>query len=81
MDDISKIILVLYGKKYKGILNIASGKSIYLKDIAKEIINKYKKKNYVFKDNIVPTSLVGNNSKLMRIKKIRIGTSIKKLIF
>ncbi len=81
MDDISKIILILYSKKYKGILNIASGKSIYLKDIAKEIINKYNKKNYVFKDNQVSTSLVGNNSKLMRIKKIKIDTSIKKLIF
>ncbi len=44
MDDISKIIFILYKKKFNGILNIASGKSIYLKDIAMEILKKYKKK-------------------------------------
>ncbi len=81
MDDISKIIFILYKKKFNGILNIASGKSIYLKDIAMEILKKYKKKNYSFKDNEIASSLVGNNSKLKKMIKFDVKTSIKKLIF
>ena len=51
MNDISKIIFILYKKKYQGILNVASGKKVYLKDIAKIILKKYKKKNFKFVDN------------------------------
>ena len=44
MKDISKIILHLCKIKHKGIVNIASGKKTYLKDIANIILKKYKKK-------------------------------------
>ncbi len=81
MNDISKIIFYLCKKKYKGILNIASGKKIYLKDIAKVILKKYKKKNYIFIDNNHQTSLIGNITKLKRIKNFKINSSIEKLIF
>ena len=50
MQEITKIILILYKKKFNGIINIGSGKGIYLKDIAKIISTKYKKK-IEFKDN------------------------------
>ena len=37
MEDISKIIFILMRKKFSGILNLGSGKGIFLKDIAKII--------------------------------------------
>ena len=44
MEDISKIIFVLLRKKFNGVLNLGSGRSIFLKDIAKTIAKKYQKK-------------------------------------
>ena len=81
MVDISKIIIFLYEIKYKGILNIASGRKTYLKDIAIAILKKYKIKNYKFFDNKTPTSLIGKNNKLMKLKKFKLENNLDKLIF
>ena len=40
MQEISRIILKLYKKKYKGIINIGSGQSVHLKDIVKNYLQK-----------------------------------------
>ena len=66
MHDISNIIMALYKKKYKGIINIGSGKGILLKDIAEIICKKYKKE-CAFTDNKISTFLVADNAKLRKI--------------
>jgi nucleoside-diphosphate-sugar epimerase len=81
MSDISNIIIFLYKKKYKGILNIASGKKIHLKDISLAILKKYKVKNFEFIDNKNPSTLIGNNKKLMKLRKFKLENNIEKLIF
>tara|TARA_B100000989_G_scaffold285589_1_gene253435 strand:- start:16808 stop:17620 length:813 start_codon:yes stop_codon:yes gene_type:complete len=81
MMNISKIIFSLLDKRFKGIINISSGKSLHLRDIAKIILKKYNKKNYEFIDNKIETSLVGNISKLKKITKLKINDPVKKLIF
>lgn len=81
MNDISKIIYYLCKIKYKGILNIASGKKVFLKNIALIILKKYNKSNYKFLDNKKQTSLIGNISKLKKIKNFTIKKSIKDLMF
>ena len=80
MNDISKIIFYLYRNKFKGIINIASGKAIHLKDIA-SFISKYYKKKIKFVDNVEKTYLVANISKLKKIYKKRLINKIEKLIF
>lgn len=80
MEILSKIIFVLYQKKYNGIINLGSGKSIYLKDIAKYINRKYQKKLY-FIDNKRPTTLVANNSRLKKIIRFKLPKGIQKIIF
>ena len=81
MTNISKIIFFLLHKRYEGIINIASGNPVHLKDIALTILKKYNKKNYEFIDNNTATSLVGNISKLKKITNFKINDSIKRLIF
>ena len=44
MNDISNIIFSLMQKNFNGIINIGSGNRYYLKDIAKIILKRYKKK-------------------------------------
>ena len=80
MKDISKIIFCLYDRKFKGIINIASGKAIYLKDIA-IYISEYYNKRIEFKDNIKKTYLVANINKLKRIYKKNLIRNFKELIF
>lgn len=80
MKDISKIIFYLYKKKFNGIINIASGKATYLKDIAL-FISKHYKKEIIFKDNIKETYLVGNINKLKKIYKKSLVINFNKLIF
>ena len=80
MQDIAKIIFYLYKKSYKGIINIASGKAIYLKNIALHI-SKHYKKDIMFEDNIKETYLVGNINKLKKIYKKNLIINIDKLIF
>ena len=80
MEIISKIINILLKKKYIGFINIGSGKGIYLKDIAKIILKKYKKKAS-FKDNKNPTYLIADTRKLKKITKINFNSNIKDMIF
>jgi nucleoside-diphosphate-sugar epimerase len=80
MKNISKIIIYFYKKKIKGIINIASGKKIYLKDIALCISNFYKK-DIIFKDNIKPTYLIANVDKLKKIYKKNISINLNEFIF
>ena len=67
-------------KKFYGIINIGSGKKTYLKDIAKIILKKYKKKG-VFVDTSKTTNLLSDNSKLKKIIKFKINSHLKKMIF
>ena len=80
MKDITKIIFYLYKRQFKGVINIASGKAIYLKDIA-IYISKYYKKNVEFKDNKKKTYLIANTRKLKKIYKKKIIQNLKELIF
>ena len=80
MDDISKIIFILLKKRFNGILNFGSGNGIFLKDIAKIIAKKYKKK-IIFNDNKKITYLVANISKLLRYYKFKKSKKIENLIF
>ncbi len=80
MDEISKIIFILYKKKYKGIINIGRGKGIYLKDIAKVICNEYEKQ-CEFKDNLKPTYLIADNTKLKKYYSLKKLNNLQKLIF
>ena len=80
MQEISRIILKLYKKRYKGIINIGSGQSIHLKDIAKTICRKYKKE-FHFKDNKNPSYLIADNSKLKKLFKLNKKINLRKLIF
>ena len=80
MDDISKIIFILYKKKYNGILNLGNGRAVFLKDIAKIIAKKFKKEIY-FSDNKKTTYLVANIKKLSKICKLKLSNKIEELIF
>ena len=42
MKDLSKLIFILLNKNFKGIINMASGKSVHLKLIAKILLKKFK---------------------------------------
>ncbi len=80
MDDISKIIFVLYKKKFNGILNLGNGNGIFLKDIAKIIAKKYDKK-IIFNDNKKITYLIADISKLRKYYKLKKPKKIENLIF
>ena len=80
MVEISKIILSLYKKKFCGIINIGRGEGILLKDIAKLICEKFKKK-YKIVDNKKITYLVANNKKLKKYFRFNKKTNLEKLIF
>ncbi|MDC3090207.1 SDR family oxidoreductase, partial [Candidatus Pelagibacter sp.] len=80
MHEISKIIIKLYNVKFKGIVNIGMGKGVLLKDIAKLICKKFKKK-YEFVDNTKPTYLIANNKKLKKYIKLRKINNLEKIIF
>jgi len=81
MSDISKIILILFKKNFKGVINIATGKKIHLKKIAKIICKKYKNNNFTFTDNSNPTFIVANINKLKKICKFKPNQKIEKLLF
>ena len=80
MDDISKIIFVLYKKKFNGILNLGSGNGIFLKDIARIIAKRYNKK-IIFNDNKKITYLIAKISKLQKYYKLKKPKKIEDLIF
>ena len=64
--DIAKVIVFLMKKKISGLINIGSGKKTHLKSIAIKMANKYKKKIEIT-DNINPTTMVSDISKLKRM--------------
>ena len=63
--DIVNAIDTLRKKKKTGIYNIGSGKKFKLKEIAKLLAGKKKLK---FRDNLVSTYLISDNSKLTNLK-------------
>ena len=63
--DLCRAIIFLSKKKYSGIINLASGKKLYLKNAAKKL--NQLKKNITFVDNKHLTNLVGNISRLKKI--------------
>ena len=79
VEKISEIIFFLYKKNFEGIINIASGKKIELKDIALDLNQKRKK--IIFLDNIKTSTLYANISKLRRLgfekKKLQPRFNIK----
>jgi len=66
VKNIFYAIYFLWQKKFCGIINIASGKKIYLKNIALFMSKKYEKK-IKFIDSNRGTSLVADISKLIRL--------------
>ena len=80
VNDISKIIVNLSKKQYKGIVNIASGKKTKLSEIAQIISNKFKRK-IIIKENKNPSYLIANNNILKRLYRFKIKAKIEDLIF
>ena len=80
MKEISKIILKLCNRQFVGIINIGRGKGILLKDIAKLLCKKFKKK-YTFIDNKKITYLIANNKRLKKFTTLENITNLEKLIF
>jgi nucleoside-diphosphate-sugar epimerase len=80
MSEIVDIIFRLYKINFNGIINIGRGEGILLKDIAKVIGKKYKKKIEFIDDN-KPTYLVADNTKLKKYFKLRKIQKIDSLIF
>jgi len=80
MQDITKIIHVLIKKNFNGIINIGSGKSIYLKDLAKIILKRYKK-TATFVDNKKITYLIADSQKVKKITKLKFNSNVAKMIF
>ena len=80
MEDIAKIINTLLKKKYIGFINIGSGKGIYLKDIAKIILKRYKK-TASFIDNKKRTYLIADTKKLKKITNLKFKSNIEHMIF
>ena len=65
--QISKIINSLWLNKFSGVINIANGKKILLKDLAIYLSKKYKKK-ITFSDNQKSSKVIANIDKLIKIK-------------
>jgi nucleoside-diphosphate-sugar epimerase len=65
--QISRIIYLLWLKKISGIINIANGEKIFLKDIALYLGEK-NNKNIIFKDTNKMTKIIANISRLKAIK-------------
>ena len=65
--QISKIINSLWLNRFSGVINIANGKKIFLKNLAIYLSKKYKKK-IIFNDNKKSTKVIANIDKLIKIK-------------
>ena len=70
--QISSVIIELFKKRYKGTINIGSGKKTDLKKIARVVADRFKKK-LLFKNNKVTCSVSSN------IKLNKMGIKLKKL--
>ena len=80
LKDLTKIIIKLYKKRFRGIINLGSGNSIHLKTIAMIIAKKYGK-NLEFEDNKIPTHLVANVEKMKKFCRYRLSKKIETQIF
>ena len=78
--DLAEIIIYFYKKRIKGIVNLGTGNAIHLKEIAKILAKKYKKK-VRFDNNINPTYLIANINKLKTLYKYNLQKKIEKRIF
>ena len=65
-EYISKVVIFLMKNKFKGTINIGSGKKTHLKKIALKIANEYKKKIKII-DNFKPTTMISDISKLNKM--------------
>jgi len=65
-EYIAKVIAFLMKKKVNGLINIGSGKKTHLKKIAIKMASKYKKKIKIA-DNINPTTMVSDISRLKKL--------------
>tara|TARA_B100000700_G_C14998435_1_gene835100 strand:- start:140 stop:973 length:834 start_codon:yes stop_codon:yes gene_type:complete len=79
MEKINKIIFALFKNNFSGVINIGSGKKIYLADIAKQILKKYRK-NAFFIKNKTQTTFCANNTKLKKYYKAKVVTNLKEII-
>ena len=66
VNDICSAINLLYSKKYKGIINICSGKKVNLVTIVQYFAKKFKKK-ITTNNQKKPSFLVGDNDRLKKI--------------
>ena len=66
VNDICSAVYFLYNEKYKGIINICSGKKINLITIVQYFAKKFKKK-ITINNQKKPSYLVGDNGKLKKI--------------
>jgi len=66
VNDICSAINLLYSKKYKGIINICSGKKVNLVTIVQYFAKKFKKK-ITINNQKKPSFLVGDNDRLKKI--------------
>ncbi len=80
IKDLAKIIIFLYKKNYEGVINLGTGSATHLKNIAKIIARKYKKR-VNFLDNKISTYLVADISSLKKIYKFKLSKKIKEHIF
>lgn len=64
IEDLCRAIIFLSKKKYNGTINLASGKKVFIKDIALKI---RKNKKVEFKKNEIVTYLIADISKLKKL--------------
>ena len=70
----------LYKMRFKGVINLGTGKAIHLKNIAKILAKKYGA-NIKFEDNKNPTHLIANIKKLKKIYKYNLLKKIEDRVF
>ena len=80
MDDLSNIIFKLMKIKFNGIINLATGNGILLKEIANLIARKYNK-TLSFKDNKKITYLIADIKLLSQFYLIKKLKKLKEMIF
>ena len=66
ISDINRAILFLLNKKFKGIYNIASGKTVNIETIVKRICKKYNKK-IIIKNFLPRSKLIADIKKITKI--------------
>lgn len=80
MDDLSNIIFKLMKIKFNGIINLATGNGVLLKEIANLIARKYNK-TLLFKDNKKISYLIADIKLLSKFYVFKKSKKLKELIF